>query len=445
MKINNLTFDQWAKNHRSDHKDKWYRELYPFHVFRLVDFDNDMLGKEQEIDFNRTSYYATIKKIELQENGRYRTTFNIATSPRSKTQRWKNRQWNTTFQIVYEQDFSFITIYTKKNDPSEDFVEDFMKGSFTKIIENKSIPISELLLRTLILHVSEENFIGGTHHTLFDHLVEGVREIEEHPQFKRKRLQFSPIYSIDRELWICYSFTEEKAHRLAFYNANQCHQLIVVFCNPTYTRHHRCTYPGTKVVSLYELSELVSSQVRKKYERQIRFLQNHLNQEEELNSTSLLAEIQNPLDNSYEILKSNLMEALSIMKIRPRTEEDLFHSLCAFNLINAYLSNRSKNKTLITKGDKLFRNMYYFKTYITETLAEWIKNAVLDIPIYLTNDLVIIEINGFQFSFRNIPLNSTLAEYLICSENEEIIWRGKKLQPIAPLLFNYSRALRAGK
>ena len=180
MKLKNFTFEQWRKNHLPTHNDKWYRELYPFGVFKYIDFGNEFINRKQ--------------KIELQDNNRYRTTFDLSTLPKSKTQEWKNRKWNTTFQVVYSQDFNFITV------------------------------------------------------------------------FKKKANRFSPIYSIDRDIWVCYSFSEEKAHRLAFYNANQCKNLIVVFCNPTYTRHHRCDYIGTKIISLYELSELVSSAIRKKYE-----------------------------------------------------------------------------------------------------------------------------------------------------------------------------------
>lgn len=443
MKLKNLNFDQWLKNHSPDHNDIWCRELYPFNVFNHIEFDISFINKEQKLDFNGISYYVTVTKIELQDNGRFRTSFDISTFPTSKTQEWKQRKWNTTFQIVYNQNFEFITIFAKKDDPSKDYVVRFMKGNFEKINNEKSIPISVLLIRTLILHVVEEAYPSGKHNQEFDFTRAGINETPEHPQFPRKEINhFTPIYSIGRDLWICYSFTEEKAHRIAFYNANQCHKLIVVYSNPTYTRHHRCKYQGTEIISIYELSEIVSSEVRKKYEKHIRFLQNHLNLSESVNSQELLSEINEPKKEEYDIQKSDLMEAFATMKILPKNETDFFHSLCCINLINAFLSRQRRDKYQLDKDNKLFRNMYSFKTYLSEIITERIKVKNFSTPIYIDKDLIMLEINGFQFSFHNVPLNETLEVFSKSADNKIFEWSGKRLQPIAPLLLKYSRAVR---
>jgi len=443
MKLKDLNFHQWLKNHSPDHNDIWCRELYPFNIFKLIDFDISCINKEQKIDTNGILYYVTVTKIELQDNGRYRTLFDISTFPKSKTQEWKQRKWNTTFQIVYSQKFEFITIFSKKEDPSKDYVVRFMKGNFEKINNEKSIPISVLLMRTLILHIVEEAYPNGKHNQEFEFTREGINETPEHPQFPRKEINhFTPIYSVGRDLWVCYSFTEEKAHRIAFFNGNQCHKLIVVYCNPTYTRHHRYKYEGTEIISIYELSEIVSSEVRKKYEKQIQFLQNHLNLSENINSQQLLSEINEPKKEEYEIHKSDLMEAFGTMKILPKNETDFFHSLCCINLINAYLSRQRQDKYQLDKDNKLFRNMYSFKTYLSEILTERINVKNFSTPIYIEKDLIMLEINGFQFSFHNVPLNDTLKAFSKSADNVFFEWSGKRLQPIAPLLLKYSRAVR---
>ncbi len=442
MKLQHLTFNQWEANHDPDHEDKWCRELYPFHVFRYIDFDENKIGNEQIIDFNWILYYATIQKIELQEHGTYRATFDFSTYPLSKSQSWKRRNWNLTFQIIYSQQFDFITVFTKKKDPSKEYVVKFMNGDFEKISEKRSLPISELLFRTLLLHISEENYPEGQHYKLFTLDVNGIRELPEHTQFKSTRLKFAPFYSVDRDLWICYAFTEEKAHRIAFYNANQCKSMIVVFCNPTFTRHHRCQYENTKILSLYEYTSLLSKEVRIKYEKQIRFLQNHLRNLQQLDDKKLLEEIKNPLKEQYEIMKSDLMEALSVLKIIPQDDLGFFHSLASVNLINAFLSQKRKLKLLTAKEANLFRNMYHFKSYLGDILTRRIEDKNFSAPIYIQGDFVIVEMLNFQFSFHSVPKNSTLNTYETSSHNKEIIWRGKKLQPIAPLILYYSRALR---
>ncbi len=160
---------------------------------------------------------------------------------------------------------------------------------------------------------------------------------------------------------------------------------------------------------------------------------------------SLLAEINNPTQDEYEIYKSDLMEAFGIMKIYPKNEDDFFHSLCSINLINAYLSRQRQNKQLKEKENKLFRNIYYFKTYLSDVLTERIKSQNFTIPIYVDKNLIMVEIKGFQFNFHSIPLNETLTNFSNSVNNKVIAWSGKRLQPIAPLLLNYSRAARQKK
>ena len=445
MRVQNLTFDTWKLNHSPEHDDKWCRELYPFHIFRLIDFDESLIETVQRIKFNKVLYKVKVKKIEIQENKRYRTTFDIITEPTSKTQEWKQRRWNTTFQIVYTEDFKFITIFTKKEDPSKEYVVKFMKGNFQKIVENKSLPVSELLFRTLLLQLAEEGFTGGIHNEEFQIGANGIRELDEHYQFKGKNSKYSPIYSISRELWVCYTFSEERAHRIAFHVANQANRLIVVYCNPTYTKHHRCKFQETSILSLYEFSNIISPEVRRRYENQVRFLQSHLNQFLVYDSKQLLLEIENPKFDFYEIEKSDLMEALGVMKIIPTNNLDLFHTLAAVNLINAYLSKQRKEKTLQDKDKNLFRNMYFFKTYLSDVLTDRIIKRDYSIPIYIDRELIIIEALGFQFSFHNVPMNEELKAYESSEYNKEIPWRGKKLQPVAPLILKYSHTQRQNR
>ena len=79
-----------------------------------------------------------------------------------------------------------------------------MTGNFEKITLNKSIPISELLLKTLLVYMAKDNYPDGNHNANFSFLKDGVRFLPEFPELKRKRIDFSPIYSIGRKLWICF-------------------------------------------------------------------------------------------------------------------------------------------------------------------------------------------------------------------------------------------------
>ena len=439
MRLNNCNFKTWSNNHSPDHKDRVYRELYPYKVFDKIDFDFSQINKEQVISFNNIEYYVEILKIEIQDNTKYRTTFNLNTIPKSNTQKWKQRTWKEKFQIIYSQEYDFITVYTKKEDSSKSYLKDFFKGNFDNISENKSIPVSDLLFRTLVLMLSEDLFGEGQHYDEFKYIPDGIRYLPEHPQMIRKSVNyFAPIYSKKRDLWVCHSFNEEKAHRIGFYNGNQCKELYVIYCNPTYTRHHRCKYENVQIVSLFEFAFKNSKKIYNNYDKQIRFLQNHLNKQEDYSIEKLEREIQSPSSQEYEIYKSELMEALGIMKIVPTNKNDLFYYLASMNLLNFWIN---RNKQQKDNKEKLFREMYFFKTYLSETVTHLVTNDNLTSKIYLEANLVMIELNNFQFSFHNVPLNDKLKNYLKSNDNKYMEWKGKKLQPISPLIFRYAKEL----
>ena len=132
MRIRNCNFERWAENHLAEHKDRVFRELYPYPVISKIDFSEEQVDKEQRIYFNHIEYYCVINKIELQENDRYRTLFRLTANPKSNSQTWKNRNWDDRFQIVYSKNYDFITVFTKNEDPSKDFIKRFYKGNLDR-------------------------------------------------------------------------------------------------------------------------------------------------------------------------------------------------------------------------------------------------------------------------------------------------------------------------
>lgn len=438
MKIKNVNFETWLKNHSEDHNDKWYRELLPFEVFEKIDFDSRYVGRIQQIKFKNISYLIKVNSIHLQERGTYISAFSIETNISSKFYAWKKRDWNTNFKIVFSPDYEFISAFAKNEDPSKELVKRFMKGNLNKVSEARSLPVSDLLFRTLLIHLAEENFENGSYRKSFKCEPEGIRNLPIHVQFKRKATTFSPLFSEERNLWICHSFSEEKAHRIAFQMANQALKFIIVYCNPTYTRHHRCNYENTLIISIYEFTKLLNPDIRKKYEFQIRFLQNHMNQPKVLTANELLEEIENPSKDNYPIEKSSIMEALAIMKIEPTDESDYFHCFSALNLINSFVNVNKKTNI----NNKLFRDMYFFKTYLSKHLESLLQKPCENVDFYIDDNLVIVFIKGFKFSFHNVPLSPHLIEYKQSNLNTEIQWEGKRLQPLAQLIFDYSKASR---
>jgi hypothetical protein len=314
-----------------------------------------------------------------------------------------------------------------------------MKGEFAEISLRKSLPLSAVLIQTLVGNIAEQAFPGGLGDVDFEWWPNGVRNLPPHPDLARSRPnRFPPLYSVGRDLWVCYSFSEEKAHRIAYYVSHQCRHLIVVFVNPTLTRHHRCHYPDTEVISLFAFANRLDAFNRMEYAAQIRFLQNHLNPVERVDPDRLLEELGRPASESVLIRKSDLMESMGVMRIIPNTAAELFHYLAAMNLINAWLNQK---KHTPNADDKPFKEMYFFKTHLGAALSSLISRQVAFVKIHVKAELVILELEGFQFSFRNVPKDAIVDAFENSQANCEIIWSGRKLQPVAPLVLAYAREL----
>lgn len=439
MKLNNCTYNRWKQNHVDEHKDKFFRALYPYTVFQQIYFDDILINKVQKFQFEFTHYEAVINRVELQGNGRFRTTFTLSTEHKNDLAKWRRRTWNEKFQIIYDQDYEFITVFTKNEDTSKEYLKAFFACNFSKITKVKSLPISDLLMKALTLQISESIFGEGDLDKKYALLSPAIRNLKIPKSFNKGSNYVSniyPLYSIERDTWVFCSFDEERAHRLAYFNCNQCKNIYVIYCNPTYTKHFRCNHENVHVLSLFEFSYFKTRTLLNQYSEQIRFLQNHLNEIEEFSVEDLLLEIENPKQANYEIYKSELMEALGIMKLFPTNPNEFFLFLSAMNLLNAWI-NRNKKSNV---SDKLFRNMYFFKTYLGNTITEIIKNDnYLGSSIFIQGDLIIININNFTFSFHNLPSNQLINGYILSKKNIEIKWTGKRLQPISPLIFRLAK------
>ena len=70
MRITNVNFETWCKNHSRDHDAKWCRILYPWEVFSLIDYDKHNIGITQLIRSNRLEYTALISRAYIGKNGK---------------------------------------------------------------------------------------------------------------------------------------------------------------------------------------------------------------------------------------------------------------------------------------------------------------------------------------------------------------------------------------
>jgi hypothetical protein len=426
VKIHSVSFDTWCSNHPEDHSAKWCRELYPWKVFELIDYSPGLLGQAQYIYFGWLRYIVTVKEQFTGANGRPNFLIHLRMDPQSKSQQWLERQWNELFQLVVEPDGHFITLFTKKKDPSKELLRRFFGGDLTRIEIDRSLPVSGLLFRSLIAYVAEEIFGSLREYMSYDGLG-----------------SFEPFLSKGKDLWIAYSFTEEKAHRLGIRIGGKCRQLMVIYCHPTFTKHHRCQRSDVRILSLSELLCMGSAELRAHYLPQARFLLNHLRADlgpdGSLSSRELSKRINGDKELASPIETSQLREAKAGLGIVIGSSADAAYVFSCANLLNAALNRQLR---LYQGTQQLEKEVYSFKAKLWEIIESLTQFPLPSVDIYVADGgLVLVTVEGVQFSFHCIPKTAIIRSFAASSKDTHQEWRGIRLQPIAGLVMDWARAL----
>tara|TARA_B100000614_G_scaffold256412_2_gene274928 strand:- start:149 stop:685 length:537 start_codon:yes stop_codon:yes gene_type:complete len=148
-------------------------------------------------------------------------------------------------------------------------------------------------------------------------------------------------------------------------------------------------------------------------------------------------EIHSPKQQSYIIQKSHLMEAMTLLNLLPTNENEMFFYLCAMNLINAWINAQRKQKQ--RTQDKKLKSLYAFKNRLADVLEYQLKTDSLLAKVYIDGSLVMLEIHGYQFSFHAVKIGGLLSIYRDSQRNEHIEWCGKRMQPIASLVYELGK------
>ena len=205
MRITNVNFDTWCKNHSSDHDAKWCRILYPWEIFSLIDYGKHNLGLKQLIRSNRLKYTALISRFYIGKNARPNFLIGLKLNAKSKNARWKNILWNTRFHLVASKSGHFITLFTEKRDPAKALLGAFMNCNFSRIEAQRCITYSNLLFRTLVTYRAEELFGDQFNPSPFDWVRGGVRNLTPHRQFRPQPRSMLPLWANKRALWVTAS------------------------------------------------------------------------------------------------------------------------------------------------------------------------------------------------------------------------------------------------
>ena len=440
MHMTSVSFRTWCEQHPDTREKKWYRELYPWEVFERVDYDAGSIGLPQEIIVGGESYVATVQESYPGENGRPNYLVHLTSAPSDRRQRWEMKQWDTTFHVVAAPSGDFITLFTEKLDPGKKLLRQFMSGRLEEIELTRALPISRLLFRSLINYPATEAYGDLARFKSYpirdlDRGHEGVGPLDVS--------SYEPFLSDERRLWLFDSFTEQKAHRHAIQLSGQAERIVGVYCQPTLTRHHRCSDGSCEVVSLGEFLRGLSPELHARYLGQARFLVNHLRSDErdrvEPKTSRELAELLKAPSKPLAIHTSDLREAKAGLGIVVGSTADAAYVCACANLLNAAL-----NKKLGTYDGslRLAKEVYSFKAVLGNAICDMVQDRLEGVEVYVEpSGPVYVTVRGVQFSFHAIPHLPDLAAYASSPTNRRQEWSGVRLQPMASLALRWARAL----
>lgn len=440
MILNNCNVTTWLENHIGDPQEKKdVRELLPFSVFAQVVYSITQIGMVQEVNLNGILYKVELNGIEAQKGNRFKAILTINTTFLDGKREWKNIQWSKRFSVVYSESGYFITAFEKTRKGNlTDLIKRFLKGNFERIEKEKSLPLSDLLFRSLINDLGSQHLPQYTYRKEFEYKDAPVKYLDSLPEnLKIKRSNFyPPIFSEGRSHWVCYAFDQDLAHRIGYYMGYHCENLTVVYCNPSLDRYQRCVLRNVKIKSLFEFAYELTPATTQTHFDQIRFLQNHLNRTEKGRMEDLEASLTGTDVPEIPIDIADLKEALSLINLMPTNDQDLFYYLSAMNLLNAYLTRGKKDPNL------QINYRYYFKGALSKVVAKLLKEYTTKAKVYLDTkkQILMVELFDFQFSFHNYDRKiEVLKQYENSEKNKPIKWNGMRLQRIAPAIFQLAK------
>ena len=142
----------------------------------------------------------------------------------------------------------------------------------------------------------------------------------------------------------------------------------------------------------------------------------------------------------YEKITRTLLEdALNVLGDQPKTHSDIFHFLCAANMVNAYVNrcNRSVNYSLkdVNRMFQAKRQIFNCIVRLAEEHNPHVTISMSPLPAVLVN--MKVEKHGFQLSFRGMTLD-VLERLMAAGVSDKGQFEGYYHQPIATALYQYS-------
>lgn len=419
-----------------------------------------MKGDKRTIDYNGNSYLFELKTKNVVND---RDVYLFQLSKIKVTNGWEDILMGFSVFKVIAHNGKTVTIYPYQEHYFDHIIGMFEAEQYYDLYQQKTQYMKNLLARYILVKLI------NSHKTSLSLLYSA-----------RYKGELIPVLAgIESREWIMYAFSKKEANELAkHYQGKSKNLTVVYFINQNFEHEDKngnFGAPGVRVISIkqfYREMKLSSSE-RQIIEKQVFFLIEMLYEKRlEWNEHWLFERINNaPLltDKNtrwMEVPKMLVEDALNVLVEDYDNPKDIFHLLCAANLINTY-TNRYKDRNKLAlkqrnKHIKADRNekedlnrrvhiMYCFKNQVMETIIKLLKKKSCHLRISLAHVfgnaeytlLTDVRIGGhdYQFKFRGMhPKYIVQLHELGVQDNGQ--YSMTRFQPVATALYLYSYHLK---
>lgn len=459
-------YDEWLQGHakRKTMMEKLERSLVPYDLFSSIPMPEHRESLSGEATCNGNTYHYDITyDYECIGHDVYDASLSVV----ELNNRWENLLMGYhNFKLVLGKK-GIITIYSNHEDYFQQVIDMFEKDDFAGLFAHRSAYINNALARYLLLRLIEAHMPDMNPLISISTPEDGNISVL--------------AASDDRKKIIMYAFSKHEAMDIAKKLDGICPDLnVIYFFNQDFEKDGNTVgYDSgcTKVISARSfylrlpLDKIEKLQTERRMLSLVSMLYNeHLEwhfdriekiavnpplygkhmksqkltrKEAKKKAKAKTSALKSGLPWWEKITRTLLEDALNVIADTPTTHSDIFHFLCASNMVNAYVNQCKQHGRY---SDKQVQRMYQAKRQIfanilrlAETHNPNVRITLNSMPAALVN--MNVEKRSFQISFRGMTqdmLNRLINAGVNCNGSFE----GHYNQPIATALYQYSYMLR---
>ena len=480
-------YEEWLSGHanRKTMMQKLERSLVPYELFEAIGLKNDRQSRSGEVCLDGNTYHYEVS-YDYQCIGH--DVYDAELTVVEMADKWHNLLMGyNKFKVVFGREQNractnyaepqparpkgkvvmnhqnIKTIYSDHEDYFQQVIDMFEKDDYAGLYAQRSSYINNLLARYILLRLLE------THRP----------ELQLLTTIETKEDGCVSVLAADanRKEWIMYAFSKREAREIAQRLDGACKNLTVIyFFNQDFERDGNIVgydSGSTRILSARSFMQSLpmDTMERRLIEKRMLMLVSMLYNEhldwhfDRIERVAVnppfygehmkeqkksLKEKKRKKDAGKQgmpwyqkITRTLLEDALNVLGDEPKTHSDIFHFLCAANMVNAYVNQcNHKHDFSVKQVNRMFQaKQQIFKCLIR--LAEEhnpnVKISISTLPAILVN--MKVEKRDFQISFRGMT-RDVIDRIISSGYCKEGHFEGHYLQPIATALYQYSYILR---